>query len=40
MNIYKWAEKKRFVSLKREGQSGVRARDLWLSKQAALTTAP
>ena len=29
-----------FVSLKLEGQSGVRARDLRLSKQAGLTTAP
>ena len=29
-----------FFSLKLEGQSGVRTRDLRLSKQAALTTAP
>ena len=29
-----------FVSLKLEGQSGVRTHDLLLSKQAALTTAP
>ena len=29
-----------FVSLKLEDQSGVRARDLKLSKQAALPTAP
>ena len=29
-----------FVSLKLEGQSGVRTSDLRLSKQAALTTAP
>ena len=29
-----------FVSLKLEGQSGARARELRLSKQAALTTAP
>ena len=29
-----------FVSLKLEGQSGARTRDLRLSKQAALTTAP
>ena len=35
-----WAEKKQFVSLKLEGQSGVQNRDLRLSKQAALTTPP
>ena len=39
VNHYEWAGKKHFVSLKLEGQSGVRARDLRLSKQAALTTA-
>ena len=38
--IYVWAEKKHFASLKVEGQSGIRTRDLRLSKQAALTTAP
>ena len=32
--------KKHFVPLKIECQSGVRARDFRLSKQAALTTAP
>ena len=31
---------KHFVSLKLEGQSRVRARDLRLLKQAALTSAP
>ena len=40
LNFYEWVEKKHFVSLKPEGQSGVQIRDLWLSKQAALTTAP
>ena len=40
LNIYEWVGKKHFVSLKLEGQSGVRTRDLRLSKQAALTTAP
>ena len=40
LNLYEWAGKKHFVSLKLEGLSGVRTRDLWLSKQAALTTAP
>ena len=34
-----WAGR-HFYSLKLEGQSGVRARDLRLSKQAALTTTP
>ena len=34
------AEKKHFVSLKLECQSGARARDLRLSKQAALPTPP
>ena len=34
------AGKKHFVSLKHKGQSGVRARDLRLSRQVALTTAP
>ena len=29
-----------FFSLKLKGQSGVRTHDIWLSKQAALTTAP
>ena len=40
LNHYEWAGKRHFVSLKLEGQSGVRNRDLRLSKQAALTTAP
>ena len=40
LNLYRWAGKKHFVSLKLGGQSGVRTRDLQLSKQAALTTAP
>ena len=40
LNHYEWAEKKHFVSLKLEGQSGVRTRDPRLSKQAALDTAP
>ena len=39
LSHYEWAEKKHFVSLKIEGQSGIRTRDLRLSKQAALTTA-
>ena len=39
-NLYEWAVKKHFVSLKFEGQSGVRARAIRLSKQAALITAP
>ena len=37
LNLYEWAEKKNVVSLKLEGQSGVRTRDLPLSKHAALT---
>ena len=32
LNLYEWAEKKYFVYLKLEGQSGVRTRDVWLSK--------
>ena len=40
LNLYEWAGKKHFVSLKLECRSGVRTLDLWLSKQAALTTAP
>ena len=40
LNIYEWARKKYFVSLKLEGQSGARTRDLRHSKKAALTTAP
>ena len=39
-NPYRWAWQKHFVSLKLGDQSGVRARDLWLSKQAALFTTP
>ena len=38
-NLYEWAGEKHFF-FKLEGQSGVRARDLRLFKQAALTTAP
>ena len=38
--LYEWAEKKHFVSLKLDCQSRVWTRDLRLSKQAALTTAP
>ena len=37
MNLYEWAGKELFVSLKLEYQSGVQTRDLRLSKQAALT---
>ena len=40
LNLYEGAEKKHFVSLKLECKSGIRTRDLWLSKQAALTGAP
>ena len=40
LNLYESARKKHFVSLKIESKSGVRIRDLRLSKQAALTTAP
>ena len=40
LNLYEWAGKKHFVSLKLVGHSGVRARDFRFSKQAALTTAP
>ena len=39
LNLYEWAGKKHFVSLKLEGQSGVRTRDLRLSKPGALTAA-
>ena len=39
-NLYEWAVKKHFVSLKLECQSRARTRDFWHSKQAALTTAP
>ena len=39
LNLCEWAGKKQFVSLKLEGQSGVRTRDLRHSKQADLTTA-
>ena len=38
LNLHEWAGKKHFVSLKLLGQSGARARDPRLSKQAALTT--
>ena len=37
---YNPAAKKHFVSLKLEGQGGVRTRDVRLFKQAALITAP
>ena len=40
MNLYECAGKKHFVSLKLEGQSEALTRDLPLSKQAALATAP
>ena len=40
LNLYEWAGKKDFVSLKFECRSGGRTRDLRLSKQAVLTTAP
>ena len=39
INIFEWAGKKHFVSLKLGGQSGAQTRDLQLSKQAALMTA-
>ena len=37
LNLYEWAGKKHFLSLKRKCQSGVQTRDLRFSKQAALT---
>ena len=40
MNLYECARKKRFVSLKLEGQNWVRNCDLRFSKQTTLTTAP
>ena len=40
LNLHEWAERTHFVSLKLGGQSGVRARDLRLSRQVVLTTAP
>ena len=39
-NLYEWTGKKHFVSLKLEGQCGVRNRDIRLSTQAALIIAP
>ena len=39
-NLYEWAGKILFLFLKHAGQSGVRTRDLRLSKQAALSTTP
>ena len=36
LNFYEWAGKKRFAFFWLEGQSGVRTRDLQLSKQVAL----
>ena len=40
LHLCEWAGKKHCVSLKLECQIGGRTSDLWLSKQAALTTAP
>ena len=40
LNLNEWVGKKDFVYLKLECQSGARARNLRLSKQRALTTAP
>ena len=40
LNLYERAGKKYFVSLLLERQSGVRTRDLRLSEQTALATAP
>ena len=40
LNIYEWAGKKHFVSVKLEFQDGGRGRDRRLSKQAVSTTAP
>ena len=40
LNLYEWVGMKHFVSLKLDGQSGIRTRNLRLSKQAVLTTAP
>ena len=40
IHSYGWTAKKHFVSLKLVSSSGVQTRDLRLSKQAALTTAP
>ena len=39
-NHYEWTRKEHLISLKLEGQSGVRTRDLRRSKQAVLATAP
>ena len=40
MDSLRVSGEKTFVSLKHEYQSGVQSRDLWLSRQAALTTTP
>ena len=40
LNIYEWAGKEHFASLKLECQCGVRTCDLRLAKQAALSTTP
>ena len=40
LNIYESVGKNNFVSLKLEGKSGIRSRDLRHSKQVALTTSP
>ena len=40
LNLYEWAGKKHFVSLKLECQDGGRGRDRRLSKQVVSTTAP
>ena len=40
LKLYEWAEKKHFVYLKLEGESGVWTSDLLLSRQTALATTP
>ena len=40
LNLYEWEEKNMFITLKLEGKSRVRTRDLRFPMQAALTTAP
>ena len=37
--FYAWAGKKHSLKLESQSQNGIRTRDLWLSKQAVLTTA-
>ena len=39
-NLYEWTGKKQFVSLKLQGQSGVRARDVRLSKHQGRPVKP